>query len=190
MGAHAQFCGGGTSPPLPCGIAGRWGEGAGEDGGRGRTGPEGGLGLLVEVPDLRVLDGEHAEAVRVVRQEGLHRRAHLGPRPRRHPRGRHLRRLAHLSGTHPAPRPPPPPSPRPAPPRPAPRRPAPPPSAPAPPAPPRRLCLLPLPPPDRNRFEKKFKFSQGFPWPRSPEPPRGRRGGGSSRWGPQAYPLR
>jgi hypothetical protein len=35
------------------------------------TGPEGGLGLLVHLPDLPVLDGEHAEAVGVVVQQGL-----------------------------------------------------------------------------------------------------------------------
>ena len=36
-----------------------------------RTGPEGGLGLLVHLPDVVVLDGEHREAVDVLIQERL-----------------------------------------------------------------------------------------------------------------------
>ena len=37
----------------------------------GRTGPEGGLGLLVHLPDVPVLDGEHGEAVVVGVEQGL-----------------------------------------------------------------------------------------------------------------------
>lgn len=37
----------------------------------GRTSPEGGLGLLVHLPDVPVLDGEHGEAVVVGVEQGL-----------------------------------------------------------------------------------------------------------------------